>query len=117
MTTEQEVNNILPNLDPTKKILIINQTTLSKIYIKAIVKKIKTLIPNEIIFKNDLCNATLERQNAVLSLDPITIDLLLVVGDERSSNTLKLVAMGKQIGIESYRINDKNDIQANLVSK
>ncbi|WP_400248477.1 4-hydroxy-3-methylbut-2-enyl diphosphate reductase [Spiroplasma sp. ald] len=112
VTTEQEVDNILPNLDPTKKILITNQTTLSKIDIEAIVKKIKTLVPNEILFKNDLCNATLERQNAVLNLDPTTIDLLLVVGDEQSSNTLKLVAMGEQIGIESYRINDKNDIQA-----
>ncbi len=120
VTTEQEVDNILPNLDPTKNILIVNQTTLSKIDIEAIVEKIKTLVPNEIIFKNDLCNATLERQNAVLSLDPTTIiDLLLVVGDERSSNTLKLVAMGEQIGIESYRINDKNDIQATswLVNK
>lgn len=112
VTAEQEVDNILPNVDPTKKILITNQTTLSKIDIEAIVKKIKTLVPNEILFKNDLCNATLERQNAVLNLDPTTIDLLLVVGDERSSNTLKLVAMGEQIGIESYRINDKNDIQA-----
>ncbi|WP_424526962.1 4-hydroxy-3-methylbut-2-enyl diphosphate reductase [Spiroplasma endosymbiont of Glossina fuscipes fuscipes] len=110
VTNEEEVDAILPSLDPNKKILITNQTTLSKIDIEAIVEKIKRLIPNEITFKNDLCNATLERQNAVLNLDPTSIDLLLVVGDERSSNTLKLVEMGEQIGIKSYRINDKNDI-------
>ncbi|WP_338965564.1 4-hydroxy-3-methylbut-2-enyl diphosphate reductase [Spiroplasma endosymbiont of Sarcophaga carnaria] len=110
VTTEEEADTILLDLDPNKKILITNQTTLSKIDIEAIVEKIKRLVPNEITFKNYLCNATLERQNAVLSLDPTNIDLLLVVGDERSSNTLKLVEMGEQIGIKSYRINDKNDI-------
>ncbi|WP_425380439.1 4-hydroxy-3-methylbut-2-enyl diphosphate reductase [Spiroplasma endosymbiont of Stenodema calcarata] len=118
VTTAEEVDTVLPTLDPNKKILITNQTTLSKIDIEAIVEKIKQLVPNEIIFKNDLCNATLERQNAVLNLDSNTIDLLLVVGDERSSNTLKLVEMGEQIGIKSYRINDKTDINPNwLINK
>ncbi|WP_425379112.1 hypothetical protein [Spiroplasma endosymbiont of Polydrusus pterygomalis] len=95
--------------------MITNQTTLSKIDIEAIVEKIKSLVPNEITFKNDLCNATLERQNAVLSLDSTAIDLLLVVDDERSSNILKLVTMGEQIGIKSYRINYKNDIEPALL--
>ncbi len=95
---EREVDNILPNIDLTKNILIANQITLSKIDIEAIVKKNKILVPNEIIFKNDLCNATLQRQNAVLSLVPTkkTIDFLIFVGDELSSNNLKLVTTSEK---------------------
>ncbi len=51
VTTEQEVDNILPNLDPTKKILITNQTTLSKIDIEAIVKKLKPLFQMKFFLK------------------------------------------------------------------
>ncbi|AGM24918.1 4-hydroxy-3-methylbut-2-enyl diphosphate reductase [Spiroplasma chrysopicola] len=112
VTTVTEIEPIIPQLDHTKKILITNQTTLSKIDIEDIVLNIKNQLPERIIeFKNDLCNATLERQNAVLALDSDQIDLLLVVGDKRSNNTLKLVEMGERKNILSYRINDKNDIK------
>ncbi|AHF57975.1 4-hydroxy-3-methylbut-2-enyl diphosphate reductase [Spiroplasma eriocheiris] len=110
VTTLANVDKIIDKVDPHKPILVTNQTTLSKIDIEEIVNKLKNIFGNRILFKNDLCNATLERQNAVLNLNPHEVQLLLVVGDERSNNTNKLVEMGESINIKSYRINDKNDI-------
>ena len=110
VTTLVNVDKIIDKVDPHKPILVTNQTTISKIDIEEIVNKLKNIFGNRILFKNDLCNATLERQNAVLNLNPYEVQLLLVVGDERSNNTNKLVEMGESINIKSYRINDKNDI-------
>ncbi|KAF5275530.1 hypothetical protein FQR65_LT16628 [Abscondita terminalis] len=92
-----------------KKLFITNQTTLSLIDTQSIYESLKEKYPN-IEFKNDLCDATLERQEAILKLKPEEIDLLFIVGDQRSNNTLKLVELGNSIGIRSIRINQKEDI-------
>ena len=109
ITDLEEVNDlkIISN-----KIFITNQTTLSildtnKIY-DALIKKYPHAES-----KNDICEATLLRQQAVLNLDAASVDLLYVVGDERSNNTLKLVELGNNKGIKTLRINNKNDINKN----
>ncbi|QGS52095.1 4-hydroxy-3-methylbut-2-enyl diphosphate reductase [Spiroplasma tabanidicola] len=99
------------NID-NKKILATNQTTLSIIDTELIYNEIKNKYPNCII-KNDICEATLLRQQAVLDLDENHIDLLYVVGDKRSNNTLKLVELGNNKGIKSLRIDRKEDINKN----
>ncbi|AUB31821.1 4-hydroxy-3-methylbut-2-enyl diphosphate reductase [Spiroplasma floricola] len=90
-------------------IFITNQTTLSIIDTELIYKKVKEKYPN-VVYKNDICEATLVRQQAVLDLNPKEVDLLYVVGDERSNNTLKLVELAQNKGIRSIRINRKEEI-------
>ncbi|AGR42283.1 4-hydroxy-3-methylbut-2-enyl diphosphate reductase [Spiroplasma diminutum] len=109
------VTNIeeVENLDiKNKDIFITNQTTLSILDTDIIYKKIKEKYENA-IFKNDICEATLVRQQAVLDLDPEKVDLLYVVGDERSNNTLKLVELSTNKGIKTIRINRKEEIDLN----
>ncbi|QHX36800.1 4-hydroxy-3-methylbut-2-enyl diphosphate reductase [Spiroplasma sp. BIUS-1] len=106
VTNTQEVEELnISNSD----IFVTNQTTLSIIDTDLIYKKIKEKYEN-VIFKNDLCQATLVRQQAVLDLNPSEVDLLYVVGDERSNNTLKLVELAQNKGIRSIRINRKEEI-------
>ncbi len=107
VTNTQEVENL--NIS-NKDIFITNQTTLSIIDTDLIYKKIKEKYENA-IFKNDICEATLVRQQAVLDLNPKEVDLLYVVGDERSNNTMKLVELALDKGIKSIRINRKEDIE------
>ncbi|ALD66624.1 4-hydroxy-3-methylbut-2-enyl diphosphate reductase [Spiroplasma cantharicola] len=107
VTNTQEVENLSIS---NKDIFITNQTTLSIIDTDLIYKKIKEKYENA-IFKNDICEATLVRQQAVLDLDPKEVDLLYVVGDERSNNTMKLVELALNKGINSIRINRKEEIE------
>ncbi|AOG60613.1 4-hydroxy-3-methylbut-2-enyl diphosphate reductase [Spiroplasma helicoides] len=109
VTNIDEVNKLKIE---NEKIFVTNQTTLSIIDTDLIYKEIKAKYP-KCVFKNDLCEATLVRQKAVLDLDSNKVDLLYVVGDERSNNTLKLVELGNSIGIKSLRINDKSEIDLN----
>ncbi|WP_342259004.1 4-hydroxy-3-methylbut-2-enyl diphosphate reductase [Spiroplasma endosymbiont of Dioctria linearis] len=109
VTNSQEVENL--NIS-NKDIFITNQTTLSIIDTDLIYKKIKEKYKNA-IFKNDICEATLVRQQAILDLNPKEVDLLYVVGDERSNNTMKLVELASDKGIKSIRINRKEDIEIN----
>ncbi|ASP28058.1 4-hydroxy-3-methylbut-2-enyl diphosphate reductase [Spiroplasma corruscae] len=112
VTNTQEVENL--NLNGESDIFVTNQTTLSIIDTQIIYEKIKTKYKN-VKFKNDLCDATLVRQKAVLDLKTDEVDLLFVVGDERSNNTLKLVELAENKGIRSIRINSKNDIDLNEI--
>ncbi|WP_338984517.1 4-hydroxy-3-methylbut-2-enyl diphosphate reductase [Spiroplasma endosymbiont of Diplazon laetatorius] len=106
VTNLEEVEQLeITNTD----VFITNQTTLSIIDTELIYKKVQEKYPN-VVYKNDICEATLVRQQAVLDLDPNQIDLLYVVGDERSNNTLKLVELAQNKGIRTIRINRKEEI-------
>lgn len=106
LVKEEDVDNL--KIKGDEKIFVTNQTTISIYEFYNIIKKIKSKFKN-IEFKNDICNATKERQDAVINMDE-TIDLLLVVGDKRSNNSNKLVEIAKQKNIESYLIETKKDI-------
>lgn len=68
--------------------LVINQTTLSFLELSKIHQDIKNNLPRAFIF-DEICNATLLRQQAVKELKD-DIDTILVVGSKKSSNTMKL---------------------------
>lgn len=102
---ENEVDKIEDNSLP---FFVTNQTTIS-VYefdniTKALVKKIKN-----IEFKNDICNAAKERQDAIINL-PDDVDLLIVIGDQKSNNSKKLVDLGKARQIESHLVWDVSEI-------
>ncbi len=105
---------LLPNALKDQKLFVTNQTTLSLYDIESVLKIIEIKYPNH-IFDNEICNATTVRQEAVLHQD--IVDLMLVVGDQMSSNSNKLAFVGKQSkGIESYLIGGVEDIDLNWLT-
>lgn len=106
VSTINDIDKI--KVDPNKKIFVTNQTTISIYEFYDIVKLLKLKYKN-IEFKNDICNAAKERQEAVINMDS-TIDVLLVVGDKKSNNTKKLYEIGLKKGIATYLLSDLNEI-------
>ena len=73
--------------------LVINQTTLSFLELKDIHNEIKKQLPRGLIY-DEICNATFLRQKAISELDD-SVDLIVVVGSNKSSNTMKLFEIAK----------------------
>ncbi len=69
------------------KIYITNQTTLSQLDLENIFEALRNKFP-QAIFDNKICDATTKRQKAVLDQDKV--DLCIVVGDKKSSNSKRL---------------------------
>ncbi|WP_338972964.1 4-hydroxy-3-methylbut-2-enyl diphosphate reductase [Spiroplasma endosymbiont of Panorpa germanica] len=113
VTKPDDIDKIM--ITNSNKILVTNQTTLSKIDTEIIFNKIRNKFP-EAKIKNDLCDATLERQEAIQKLNPKEIDLLFVVGDKSSNNSKKLVEIGQKKGIRSLLIQSKNDIKPEILN-
>ena len=59
---------------------------------------------------NDICYATQNRQDAVRALAG-SCDLILVVGSTNSSNTLRLVEVGRREGCRAELIEDASEIR------
>lgn len=91
----------------SKPIFVANQTTLSFFEIKEIIEALK--LKYDIHFNNNICFATTERQQAVISQPPA--DLLIVVGDKLSSNTNKLKEVSiKQANIKAILVEGVEDL-------
>lgn len=108
ITNENELNDI--NLD-NKKIYVTNQTTLSIYEINNIYSKIKDKYPNSII-DDKICMATTERQKAVY--ESPDVDLCIVIGDLRSSNTKKLAEVAKKRGLNTILVDNLSDLKNKL---
>jgi 4-hydroxy-3-methylbut-2-en-1-yl diphosphate reductase len=99
---------MLPNDLNHEKLFVTNQTTLSLYDIESVLKIIESKYPNY-LFDNEICNATTIRQEAVKNQEDV--DLMLVVGDELSSNSNKLRFVGNHYKkIESHLISGVEDI-------
>ena len=89
-----------------KKIAFITQTTLSVDDTSEIAAALKERFPNIMApHKEDICYATTNRQNAVKCISPL-IDALLVVGSVNSSNSKRLVEVGKKAGCKYAQLID-----------
>ena len=94
--TVEDVEKIKPRDD--KKLAYITQTTLSVDDTINIVKALKKRFAQIIgPHKEDICYATTNRQEAVKEISP-KIDALLVIGAPNSSNSKRLVEVGKSSG-------------------
>jgi 4-hydroxy-3-methylbut-2-en-1-yl diphosphate reductase len=91
-----DVANLAPR-DPDK-LAYITQTTLSVDDTIEIVNALKSRFPKIVgPHKEDICYATTNRQEAVKAVAP-KIDALLVIGAPNSSNSKRLVEVGKTAG-------------------
>jgi 4-hydroxy-3-methylbut-2-enyl diphosphate reductase len=94
--TVEDVARITPR-DPAR-LAFITQTTLSVDDTAAIVAALQARFPAIIgPAKEDICYATTNRQAAVKAVAP-KIDALLVIGAENSSNSKRLVEVGRAAG-------------------
>ena len=98
----------LQNLKLHEKIALIAQTTRK---VENYLEIADYLIPRhkEVRVFNTICNATFENQDAVRKLSKI-VDIMLVIGGKNSSNTKQLYSIAKENCIDSYHIEDENDL-------
>ena len=108
ITTENDIDNLNINND---KIYVTNQTTLSIYEIDNIYKKIKDKYPNSII-DDKICMATTERQKAVYNSP--SVDLCIVIGDLRSSNTKKLAEVANKRGLKTILVDNLDDLKSKI---
>jgi 4-hydroxy-3-methylbut-2-enyl diphosphate reductase len=94
--TENDIAGLTPR-DP-EKLAYITQTTLSVDDTKGIVAALQNRFPNIVgPHKEDICYATTNRQEAVKAVAP-SVDALLVIGAPNSSNSKRLVEVGRNAG-------------------
>ncbi|MEM7189009.1 MAG: 4-hydroxy-3-methylbut-2-enyl diphosphate reductase [Pseudomonadota bacterium] len=96
--TVEDVATLMP--DDPEKLAYITQTTLSVDDTAAVVEALQARFPAIVgPHKEDICYATTNRQEAVKEMSPL-IDALLVVGAPNSSNSKRLVEVGKRAGCD-----------------
>jgi 4-hydroxy-3-methylbut-2-en-1-yl diphosphate reductase len=94
----------------TARLAYITQTTLSVHDTEEIVAVLRRRFPGmRAPEKEDICYATTNRQRAVKRLLG-TIDLLLVVGSQNSSNSNRLVEVARARGVSAHLIDDERGI-------
>jgi len=95
--------------DPAR-VRYLTQTTLSLDETRDIVSRLKERFPLiQGAQTQDICYATENRQMAVKAVSEL-VDLLLVVGSQNSSNSKRLVEVGENLGVRSYLVNDRSDV-------
>ena len=95
--------------DPTH-VSYLTQTTLSLDETTGIIARLEQRFPLICGPKSqDICYATENRQMAVKGVSE-HCDLILVVGSDNSSNSKRLVEVGKNYGVASYLVNDWADV-------
>lgn len=98
----------LENIKLKSKIALVAQTTRK---VEDYMKIVNYLIPRhkEVRVFNTICNATLENQEAVKKISK-EADIMLIVGGKNSSNTKQLFSISQDNCIDSYHIEDENDL-------
>ena len=88
----------------------ITQTTLSIDDTKGIIASLKRKFTDIVGPETtDICYATQNRQTAVRELAKVA-DVILVVGAKNSSNSNRLVEIGREVGVPSYLIADGSEL-------
>lgn len=95
-------------IDRDKKYSLLTQTTLNKLKFQEIRNYLEKDYPNVNIFDR-ICGATYERQRATEELAK-EVDVVLIVGDKKSSNTHKLYEISKKLNNRSYLIQNAAEI-------
>lgn len=97
-------------IDPDRPVAWLSQTTLSVDETMQTVERLRTRLPMLIDPpSDDICYATQNRQAAVKEIAP-NCDVVIVVGSENSSNSVRLAEVAQEAGARSYRIDDAGQL-------
>lgn len=110
--TLEEAKNI--KINENEKYLLSTQTTLNKKKFEEIKNFFQKTYKNIKIF-DKICGATTVRQKSVEDLAK-KVDIILIVGDRKSSNTRKLYEISSKLNKETYLIEDASELDLTLLS-
>jgi 4-hydroxy-3-methylbut-2-enyl diphosphate reductase len=114
-----EVTTIIETVEDVKtlsfsekeKLFYITQTTLSLDDVQEITAALKEKYPHiETLPSSSICYATTNRQMAIREVLS-SVDLVLVIGDSKSSNSKRLREVASNRGVAAYLINSPEEIQ------
>ena len=91
-----------------QEVAVLTQTTLSVGDTAQAIDSIRNKFPNAVV-RNDICYATTNRQDAVRQMAG-SVDLVLVIGAQNSSNCNRLREVAESLGVPSYLINGPEEI-------
>lgn len=97
------------------KLALISQSTQSMEVFDLIESKLKEKYPH-LVVENTICDPTQKRQNAVLDLAP-RVDLMIVVGSQNSSNSVRLLELSRSLCPQAYLINTAGEVQPEWFEK
>jgi len=96
--------------DPDK-LVYLTQTTLSTDDAGVIIDAIKAAFPNiKAPPSSDICYATTNRQRAVREVAP-ECDVVLVIGSNNSSNSVRLTEISENVGVKAYLLDDVSELR------
>lgn len=99
----------------SQKAFVTTQTTLVRSEVCSVLKDIQNKYPN-CICNNDVCNATTNRQNAVLeSIN--NYDLFIIIGDPLSNNCSSLYDLVIKNNKDAIKINNVEDLNNYSITK
>jgi 4-hydroxy-3-methylbut-2-enyl diphosphate reductase len=97
-------------LDPDRPVAWLSQTTLSVDETMQTVDRLRQRLPLLIDPpSDDICYATQNRQAAVKTIAP-QCDVVIVVGSENSSNSVRLAEVAQEAGARAYRVDDAEQV-------
>jgi 4-hydroxy-3-methylbut-2-enyl diphosphate reductase len=98
------------------KLAFVTQTTLSVSDANRVIEVLKRRFPSiRHPEKDDICYATTNRQQAVSAWSP-EVDVVLVIGSQNSSNSLRLVDRAVEAGKRGYLIDDVSELDPEWLS-
>ncbi len=92
---------------------LVAQTTFNNKIFKEIVRILQKR-QIRVIIRNTICSATYKRQEEALLIAK-KVDLMIVIGDDKSSNTKKLYDICKSVCEDTYRIETSSDFDFKLL--
>ena len=104
---------VVPDHD---RVAVITQTTLSVDETRDIMDAVRRRFPKvKTPARDDICYATQNRQDAVREL-ATRCDVLLVVGSDNSSNSLRLRELSEQLGTRAYLIDHADQVDPSWIA-
>lgn len=86
---KEEISELLDNIKNEEKVLLISQTTYNSKKFDEIEKILKNKLGNKMEVKKTICPSTDIRQKETEEISK-SVDLMIIIGDKKSSNTNKL---------------------------
>ena len=99
-----------------KKVYLLAQTTFNEVLFAEMVNRFKEELGEELTIENTLCAATRERQDAVIELAK-NVDIVIVVGGKKSSNTKELFNLASDNCKRAILIQDVNDLEKEEINE